>query len=247
MPVMRMAPSASTRAFSAASNTVRAAPGRGRDAFVDFIVVAAEVERDAIGPAAQDRDVPGRGRARRLGQLHARAAHFRPARPKRDFEFRFARDRAHGGGKHAFQRLARGFLAFGRGGGHCPMFSHNFWATQALPAGRRNRWLSGLCGRPAEIEPALRGSMQRAVDEMPVEAAVGPDGKPPRVVLDHEFPLAADVLAALQDTVAAQSCARRRRSAFSRVPAFRGSQSRRRTPSGAASREQCQGPKGRSE
>ena len=80
MPGMRLAPSASTRARSTASNTARAGPAFGRQPRVQLDVVAGGRQRQAVGPAADDGDLALRGHARGLGQLHELAVDLRLAR-----------------------------------------------------------------------------------------------------------------------------------------------------------------------
>ena len=57
MPGMRLAPSASTRARSTASNTARAGPGLRRQPRVQLDVVAGGRQRQAVGPAADHGDL----------------------------------------------------------------------------------------------------------------------------------------------------------------------------------------------
>ena len=73
MPGMRLAPSASMRARSTASNTALAGPGLGRQPGVQLDVVAGGRQRQAVRPAADDGDLPLRRHARGLGQLHGLA------------------------------------------------------------------------------------------------------------------------------------------------------------------------------
>ena len=98
MPGMRLAPSASMRARSTASNTARAGPGLRRQPGVQLGVVAGRRQRQAVGPAADDGHLAARGHARGLGQLHELAVDLGLARRIAHLHLAVAGDGAHGTG-----------------------------------------------------------------------------------------------------------------------------------------------------
>ena len=63
--------------------------------------MTADVEGDAVGPAAHDCNVLGRGSARRLWQLHGIGGNVGLAGPEPNFQFGVPRDSTHGGAEHA--------------------------------------------------------------------------------------------------------------------------------------------------
>ena len=113
MPGMRLAPSASTRARSTASNTARAGPAFGRQPRVQLDVVAGRGERQAVGPAADHGDLAQRGHARRLGQLHELAVDLGLARRVADLHLVVAGDGAHAQAQRPLEGLCRRLLAVG--------------------------------------------------------------------------------------------------------------------------------------
>jgi hypothetical protein len=80
--------------------------------------VTADTERQAIGPAACQRHIPGRRRARRLRYDDRLASDATFTGPKLDLYFTVSRDGAYSRTKHALQRLGWRFAAFDRGVGH---------------------------------------------------------------------------------------------------------------------------------
>ena len=87
--------------------------GAGRQPVVQLHVVAARRQSEAVGPAANDRDLALRGHARRLGQLHVPRRELGRAGREGDVEVVLAGDGAHGEADRTLQGLGRRFLALG--------------------------------------------------------------------------------------------------------------------------------------
>ena len=85
----------------------------GGEAGVQLDVVAGRRQRQAVGPAADDRHFPLGGDARGLGKLHGLAVELRLAGPVADLDFAVARDGAHGKPQHPLEGFGRRFLAVG--------------------------------------------------------------------------------------------------------------------------------------
>jgi hypothetical protein len=90
---------------------------------MDLCVMAADAERQAVGPAACKRDVSGRRRARRLRYDDRLTGDATLSWAELDLYFTVSRDGTYSRTKHALQRLGWRFAAFDRGVGH----GQRFW------------------------------------------------------------------------------------------------------------------------
>ena len=127
------------RARSTASNTALAGPACGASRAMQLDVVAGGRQRQAVGPAADDRHLPRRGNARGLGQLHRLAVELRLAGRVADLHLAVAGNGAHGEPEHPLEGLGRRLLAVGPAAIGCPQLS----ATLAALSGSsspKQRW-----------------------------------------------------------------------------------------------------------
>ena len=90
--------------------------GTRRQAVVQLRIMPGRRQREAVGPAADDRDLLGRGHARGFRQLHVLAVELRLARRVRDLHFALAGDGARGKPKHPLEWLGGGFFLLRRCG-----------------------------------------------------------------------------------------------------------------------------------
>ncbi len=111
----------------------------GCEAGMQLDVVAGRRQRQAVGPAADDRHFALGRNARRLGKLHGLAVELRFAGTVTDLDFIVARDGAHGKPQHPLEGFCRRFLAVGACRHRLPQLS----ATLAALSGSsspKQRW-----------------------------------------------------------------------------------------------------------